>query len=74
MKLITFVAVTEFFPRSSSGVGKVALAGIVLGTIAGSITLTAFMAFLIFRRRAHKHNLSSKRLLCEYQKFLFLLI
>ncbi|KAL8549074.1 hypothetical protein ACS0TY_008081 [Phlomoides rotata] len=54
-------AYEDFLPRSSTGVSKAGLAGIILGAIAGSVTLTAFVAFLIFRRRVHKLHLSSKR-------------
>ncbi|KAH6766091.1 Leucine-rich repeat protein kinase family protein [Perilla frutescens var. hirtella] len=51
----------EFGLPSSSGISKGALAGIILGTIAGSITLSAFVSLLIMRRRSSKHLQSSRR-------------
>ncbi|KAH6814183.1 Leucine-rich repeat protein kinase family protein [Perilla frutescens var. frutescens] len=51
----------EFGLPSSSGISKGALAGIILGTIAGSITLSAFVSLLIMRRRSYKHLQSSRR-------------
>ncbi|KAK4419825.1 putative LRR receptor-like serine/threonine-protein kinase [Sesamum alatum] len=50
----------EFHPSSSS-INKGALAGIIIGTIAGSVTLSAFVSLLILRRRIQKHHQSSKR-------------
>ncbi|KAL0435127.1 UNVERIFIED_CONTAM: putative LRR receptor-like serine/threonine-protein kinase [Sesamum radiatum] len=40
---------------------KGALAGIIIGTIAGSVTLSALVSLLILRRRIQKHHRSSKR-------------
>ncbi|KAL0458935.1 UNVERIFIED_CONTAM: putative LRR receptor-like serine/threonine-protein kinase [Sesamum latifolium] len=50
----------EFHPSSSS-INKGALAGIIIGTIAGSVTLSALVSLLILRRRIQKHHRSSKR-------------
>lgn len=53
-------------PGGSSGLNKGALAGIILGTIAGSVTLSAIVALLILRRYTKKHNTPSRRRPCEY--------
>ncbi|GAV58599.1 LRR_1 domain-containing protein/Pkinase_Tyr domain-containing protein/LRRNT_2 domain-containing protein [Cephalotus follicularis] len=46
---------------SKSGVSKGALAGIILGTIAGAITLSACISLLILRVRLKDHHAISKR-------------
>ncbi|KAL0370869.1 UNVERIFIED_CONTAM: putative LRR receptor-like serine/threonine-protein kinase [Sesamum angustifolium] len=52
----------EFHPSPSS-INKGALAGIIIGTIAGSVTLSAFVSLLILRRRIQKHQSSKRHLL-----------
>ncbi|KAK4274946.1 hypothetical protein QN277_018100 [Acacia crassicarpa] len=53
-----------FGPSKSSGISKGALAGIILGTIAGAVTLSAIVTLLILRGRMRAyHALSSNRLL-----------
>ncbi|KAI9118059.1 hypothetical protein K1719_010391 [Acacia pycnantha] len=53
-----------FGPSKSSGISKGALAGIILGTIAGAVTLSAIVTLLILRGRMRDyHALSSNRLL-----------
>ncbi|KAL6520442.1 hypothetical protein OROHE_017030 [Orobanche hederae] len=58
-------AYKDFLPPSSSGLCKGALAGIILGTIAGSVTLSAFVSLIIVRRRIHKHHQHSQKRLFE---------
>ncbi|KAF5954547.1 hypothetical protein HYC85_007403 [Camellia sinensis] len=51
---------------SKSGISKVALIGIALGTIAGAVTLSAIVSHLILRLNTRKRHTSSRRHLCEY--------
>ncbi|EPS60654.1 hypothetical protein M569_14148, partial [Genlisea aurea] len=44
------------FPPSSTGLSKGALAGIILGTIAGSVALTAAVFIFFFRRHVKKRG------------------
>nr|POE57488.1 putative lrr receptor-like serine/threonine-protein kinase [Quercus suber] len=53
----------------SSGLSKGALAGLVLGTIAVAVTLSAVVTLLIMRRRVGKYHSLSRRRRCEYLMF-----
>jgi nitrate reductase gamma subunit len=57
-------------PRST--LSKGALAGIVLGTIAGAVTLSAVVTLLILRVHMKKHPTVSRRRRCEYLMFMIL--
>ncbi|CAL5388298.1 unnamed protein product [Camellia sinensis] len=46
---------------SKSGISKVALIGIALGTIAGAVTLSAIVSLLILRLNTRKRHTSSRR-------------
>ncbi|CAN6696381.1 unnamed protein product [Malus baccata var. baccata] len=46
---------------SKSGLGKGALAGIILGTIAGAVTLSAIVSFLILRKHLKDRHAISRR-------------
>lgn len=61
--IFTYVAA---IPTSESGLSKGALAGVILGTIAGSVTLTAIVALLIMRRYNKNRYTYSRRRPCEY--------
>ncbi|XP_028768795.1 probable LRR receptor-like serine/threonine-protein kinase At1g06840 [Neltuma alba] len=52
-----------FGPATSAGISKGALAGIILGTIAGAVTLSTIVTLLIMRARIRDYRgaLSSKR-------------
>ncbi|GMH07459.1 hypothetical protein Nepgr_009299 [Nepenthes gracilis] len=51
---------------SASGLSKSALAGIILGTMAGAVTLSTVVSFLIYRIHLRKYHMSSKR--CRLSK------
>ncbi|GLT26771.1 hypothetical protein SLA2020_018160 [Shorea laevis] len=51
----------EVNPSLSSGRSKGALAGIILGTFAGVVTLFAIISLIIFRRRLMGYHVVSKR-------------
>ncbi|XP_030962957.1 probable LRR receptor-like serine/threonine-protein kinase At1g06840 isoform X2 [Quercus lobata] len=53
----------------SSGLSKGTLAGLVLGTIAVAVTLSAVVTLLIMRRRVEKYHSLSRRRRCEYLMF-----
>jgi hypothetical protein len=57
-------------PRST--LSKGALAGIVLGTIAGAVTLSAVVTLLILRVHMRKHPAVPRRRRCEYLMFMIL--
>ncbi|VFQ71764.1 unnamed protein product [Cuscuta campestris] len=48
-------------PASSSGLSKGALAGIILGSIGGAVTLSAFLSILILRFHMQRYRLLSKK-------------
>lgn len=50
-----------YYGPSSSGISKGALAGIILGTLAGSVTVTAFVSLLIMKRHIQNRYKSSKK-------------
>ncbi|XP_073134327.1 probable LRR receptor-like serine/threonine-protein kinase At1g06840 isoform X2 [Henckelia pumila] len=56
-----FLNFTEPYYGQSSGISKPVLAGIILGTIAGSVTLTAVVSILIMKRHIEKRYKSSKK-------------
>ncbi|KAF5936348.1 hypothetical protein HYC85_027477 [Camellia sinensis] len=64
--LIILVSVAANPSSSKSGIRKVALIGIALGTIAGAVTLSAIVSLLILRLNTRKRHTSSRRHLCEY--------
>ena len=68
--LAVFTNVTENAGSPSSGLSKGALAGIVLGTIAGAVTLSAVVTLLILRVHMRKYHAIAKRRHCEYLMFL----
>jgi nitrate reductase gamma subunit len=68
--LVVFTNVTESAGSPSSGLSIGALAGIVLGTIAGAVTLSAVVTLLILRVRMRKNHAIAKRHHCEYLMFL----
>ncbi|GLT26782.1 hypothetical protein SLA2020_018240 [Shorea laevis] len=51
----------ESNPSLSTGISKGALAGIILGTFLGAITLSAIISLVIFRRRLKGYHTISKR-------------
>jgi predicted RND superfamily exporter protein len=55
-----------------STLSKGALAGIILGTIAGAVTLFVIISLLILRKHKWKHRAVSKRRRCEYLMFMIL--
>lgn len=71
-RLIVFTNVTEVTTSSRSSLSKGALAGIVLGTIVGAVTLSAVVTLLILRAHMRKHPTVSRRRHCEYFMFLIL--
>ncbi|KAM5582929.1 putative LRR receptor-like serine/threonine-protein kinase [Rosa sericea] len=50
-----------FVPSKKSGVSKGALAGIIVGTFAGAVALSAVVCFLILRRHQRNHPAISRR-------------
>jgi hypothetical protein len=70
--LILFNNVTVVSKSPGSTLSKGALAGIILGTIAGAVTLSAIVSLLILRKHTRKHHAVSKRRRCEYLIFMVL--
>ena len=68
--LITFTNVTGISTSSRSGLSKVSLVGIVLGTIVGAVTLSAVVTLLILRVHMRKHHAVSRRHHREYLMFM----
>lgn len=68
--LIIFTNVTEVGNSPSSGISKAALAGIVVGTIAGAVILCVIVSLLILRVHMRKHHTVSKRRHGEYLMFM----
>lgn len=69
MKLFSYYLlyiVTEADTSSSSGISTGALAGIVIGAIACSVTLSSIVAILILRTRLRDYRTLSKRRNGEY--------
>ncbi|KAL6576955.1 hypothetical protein OROMI_011231 [Orobanche minor] len=61
-KLEAVMQVVQVFPPPlKSGLSKGALACIIVGTIAGSVALSAFVSLIILRWNLKKHHTSSKR-------------
>lgn len=59
--------VTVVTSSKKSGLGKGALAGIILGTIAVAVTLSAIVSILILRKHLKdRHHTISRRRRCEY--------
>ena len=56
---------------SSSGISTGALVGIILGTIAVAVTLSAIGFLLILKNRLKKYHTISRRRKCEYLVFFF---
>uniref|UniRef100_A0A2N9FDG0 non-specific serine/threonine protein kinase n=1 Tax=Fagus sylvatica TaxID=28930 RepID=A0A2N9FDG0_FAGSY len=54
----------------SSGLSKGALAGLVLGTIVGAVTLSAVVTLLIMRMHVRKYHALSRRRHCEFLMFM----
>lgn len=69
LNLLINVSVISPLP-GKSGLGKGAIVGIVLGSIAAATTLSAIVSLLILRMRLRDHRLISKRRYCEYNPFL----
>ena len=67
--LIVLTNVTDGANSPSSGLSKGTLAGLVLGTIAVAVTLSAVVTLLIMRRRVGKYHSHSRRRRCEYLMF-----
>jgi hypothetical protein len=70
--LILFNNVTVVSKSLGSNLSKGALAGIILGTIAGAVTLSTIVSLLILRKRTRKHYVVLKRRRCEYLMFMIL--
>jgi hypothetical protein len=70
--LILFNNVTVVSKSPGSNLSKGALAGIILGTIAGAVTLSTIVSLLILRKRTRKHYVVLKRRRCEYLMFMIL--
>ena len=68
--LIVFINVTEGANSPSSGLSKGALAGLVLGTIVGAVTLSAVVTLLIMRMHVRKYHSLSRRRHCEFLMFM----
>ncbi|GLU11965.1 hypothetical protein SLE2022_286800 [Rubroshorea leprosula] len=51
----------EFNPSLSASVSKGALAGIILGTFVGAVTLSTVISLIIFRKRLRAYHVVSKR-------------
>ncbi|GKV43995.1 hypothetical protein SLEP1_g51225 [Rubroshorea leprosula] len=51
----------EFNPSLSTSISKGALAGIILGTFVGAVTLSAIISLIIFRRHLKGYHTVSKR-------------
>jgi membrane protein implicated in regulation of membrane protease activity len=62
--VLTNVTVITTPPRSALSTG--ALAGIVLGTIAGAVASSAIVSILILRAHTRKYHAISRRRHCEY--------
>ena len=67
--LIVLTNVTDGANSPSSGLSKGKLAGLVLGTIAVTVTLSAVVTLLIMRRHVGKYHSHSRRRNCEYLMF-----
>jgi hypothetical protein len=70
--LILFYNVTGASKSPWSTLSKGALVGIILGTTAGAVTLSAILSLLILRKHMRKHHAVSKRRRCEYLMFTIL--
>jgi nitrate reductase gamma subunit len=68
--LITFTNVTGISTSSRSGLSKVSLVSIVLGTIVGVVTLSVVVTLLILRVYMRKNDAVSTRRHCEYLMFM----
>jgi nitrate reductase gamma subunit len=64
LTILTNVTVISTSPRSALSTG--ALVGIVLGAIAGAVTLSAVVSLLIVRVQMRKYHAVSRRRHCEY--------
>jgi nitrate reductase gamma subunit len=64
--LMVLTNVTGAPTPSRSALSTGALAGIVLGAIAGAVTLSAVVSLLIVRVRMRKYHAVSRRRHCEY--------
>lgn len=64
--LIVLIDVTVIAPSKKSGVSKGALAGIIVGTFAGAVTLSAIVCLFIMRRHKRNHHAISRRRRSEY--------
>lgn len=56
----------DYIPRQSSGLSKGALAGIVLGTIAAAVTLSAIVSLIIFKMNLRNYRAISRRRPSEF--------
>ena len=68
--LIVFTNVTENTNPPSFGLSKGALVGIVLGTIAGAVALSAIVILLILRAHIRKYHAISGKRRCKYLMFM----
>lgn len=64
--LKVLIDVTVIVPSKKSGVSKGALAGIIVGTFAGAVTLSAIVSLFIMRRHKRNHRAISRRRRSEY--------
>lgn len=63
---MALINVTVVATSTKSGLSKGALAGIILGTIAGAVTLSAFVSLLILRKHLRDRHTISRRRHSEY--------
>lgn len=59
--LIVLTNLTVIAPSGSSGLGKGALAAIVVGTFAGAVMMSAVVSLLILRKRMKKYHAVSRK-------------
>lgn len=65
--LIVMLFCFAVFPEAtSSGVSKGALAGIILGSVAAAVTLTAIIAIIIMRKRIKGYTAVARRKRCKH--------
>lgn len=64
--LAVLIDVTVTASSNKSGVSKGALAGIIVGTFAGAVTLSAIVSLFIMRRHKRNHRAISRRRRSEY--------
>ena len=68
--LIVLTNVTDGANSPSSGLSKGALASLVLGTVAGAVTLSAAVILLIMRMHVGNYHSLPRRHHCEYLMYM----